>query len=195
MSAQAPVAAADASIGFAAEIEPQTSHEPRHGMDAQAAREPRNGLEAALDARFADPQWTPAPRGWYASMLAATLPLFAIGMVASALADRLVFAGWAIAAGIVAALLLRAAWARGWSALGRAALVLGWAALALLAFAALVGRHGEVLDLGYRAVLWPIYSPVFTKALTSGLAAVVLALAAVACLVLARSRRRAGAAS
>ena len=107
--------------------------------------------------------WTPAPRGWYAAQLAGTLPLFVLGMVASALADRLAFAGWALVAGSGHALLLRAAWGRGWSAAARAALVLGWSALALLAFGTLVERHGEILDLGYRALLWPLYSPALTR--------------------------------
>ena len=180
MSVQARVAT-EAPSGYAVAMEPPGSVEPR---DA-------SGLVAP---RIADPRWARAPRGWYASLLAVTLPLFAIGMVASALADRLVFAGWAIVAGTGSALLLRAAWVRGWRVPARAALVLGWAALGLLAFAALVARHGEVLDLGYRTLLWPIYSPVLTKPLAAGVAAAVLGLAAIACLVLARSRRRAGAA-
>lgn len=171
--------ATEAAVAYAAAMEPQTMGEP-HGAS-----------EAAISARIADPKWTAAPRGWYVSLLACTLPLFALGMVASALADRLVFAGWAIVAGTGSALLLRAAWVRGWSMPARAALVLGWAALALLAFAALVARHREVLDLGYRALLWPIYSPVPTKPLAAGVAAAVLALAAVVCVVLARSRGRA----
>ena len=182
MSVQAR-AAIEAPIGYAAAMEPPISSESR------------DASERPIASQIADPQWTRAPRGWYTSLLAGTLPLFALGMVASALADRLVFAGWAIVAGTGAALLLRAAWVRGWSVPARAALVLGWAALALLAFAALVVRHGEVLDLGYRALLWPIYSPVLTKPLAAGVAAAMLALASVACLVLARSRRRAGAPS
>jgi len=182
MSVQAPVVT-EAPIGYAAEI------------DLQASREPRVAAEVRIAPQIADPRWARAPRGWYASLLACTLPLFVLGMVASALADRLVFAGWAIVAGAGAALLLRVAWGRDWSVAARAALVLGWAALALLAFAALAARHGEVLDLGYRALLWPIYSPLLTKPLAAGVAAAVLALAAIACLVLARSRRRAGVAS
>jgi len=181
MSVQARVAT-EAPSGYGAAMEPQTSREPRVAADA------------AIHARIADPKWARAPRGWYASLLACTLPLFALGMVASALADRLVFAGWAIVAGAGSALLLRAAWMRRWSVPVRAALVLGWAALALLAFAALVVRYGEVLDLGYRALLWPIYSPVLTKPLAAPVAAALLALAAIVWLVLGRLRRRVGAA-
>ena len=149
----------------------------------------------ALLADTVDKDWSPAPRGWYASLLAGTLPLFALGMPASALADRLDFAGWAIVAGTGYALLLRAAWVRGWSAAARAALVLGWTALALLAFATLVARHQEVLDLGYRALLWPVYMPLLTRPLTARVAAGALVLSALAALVFARTTRRVGGAS
>jgi hypothetical protein len=122
--------------------------------------------------------WTPAPRGWYLALAAGSLPAFVLGMVASALADRLAFAGWALVAGFGHALLLRAAWQRGWSVAGRAALVLAWGSLCLLAFATLVIRHGEILDLGYRAVLWPIYAPLLTRPSSWRLLASLLALAA-----------------
>jgi len=161
--------------------------QPRISGESRVVSEPSSAPHVA------DPKWTPAPRGWYVSMLAGMLPLFALGMVASALADRLAFAGWAIVAGFGHALLLRAAWARGWSAAARAALVLGWAALALLSFATLVARHREVLDLGYRALLWPVYAPVLTKPVAARVAAAMLALAAIASLVIARMRRRIGA--
>ena len=157
--------------------------------------QPRVASGSSIAPQVADPEWTPAPRGWYVSMLAGTLPLFALGMVASALADRLIFAGWAIVAGFGHALLLRAAWVRSWSAAARAALVLAWAAVSLLAFATLVTRHGEVLDLGYRALLWPVYAPVFAKPFAARVAAAVLALAAIASLVVARARRRRGVAT
>jgi hypothetical protein len=120
-----------------------------------------------------------APRGWYASLLVGALPAFVLGMAASALADRLAFAGWALVAGFGYALLLRAAWARGWSPAGRASLVLGWSALAMLAFATLVERHQEILDLGYRALLWPIHSPLLTRPAAPRLMAAVLAVGAV----------------
>ena len=142
------------------------------------------------DSRIADPTWAPAPRGWYVSLLAGTLPLFVLGMAASALADRLAFAGWALVAGFGYALLLRAAWNRGWTAAGRAALVLGWSALALLAFATLVERHREILDLGYRALLWPIYSSLLTRPSTWRIAAAVLAVAAIVALARAAAARR-----
>ena len=127
-----------------------------------------------------DVPWEPAPRGWYLAVVAGSLPLLVLGMVASALADRLAFAGWAIVAGVGHALLLRAAWSRGWGASARLALALGWAALALFVFAALVARHGEILDLGYRALLWPVYTPVLTRPGTSVAAGVTLAVGSAA---------------
>jgi hypothetical protein len=132
--------------------------------------------------------WEPAPRGWYVAVTAGSLPLLVLGMAASALADRLDFAGWAIVAGAGHALLLRAAWQRGWSALARTALTLGWAALALISFATLVARHQEILDLGYRAVLWPVYASSLTSPVTWNVLAALLGAVAVAAALLARRR-------
>jgi hypothetical protein len=180
------VQAADSRFSAVAMASPQVTTRRMAALPTARASESEAQISTA---GIADPTWTPASRGWYASLLAGTVPLFALGMVASALADRLVFAGWATVAGTGYALLLRAAWVRGWSAAARTALVLAWAALALLTFATLVARHGEVLDLGYRAVLWPIYSPALATPLTARAAAAVLALAAIGSLVLARTRR------
>lgn len=146
-------------------------------------------MKPALDADRWEDRWTPAPRGWYLALAAGSLPAFVLGMVASALADRLVFAGWAMVAGFGHALLLRAAWQRGWSAPARAALVLAWGALSLLSFATLVVRHQEILDLGYRAVLWPIYVPALTRPATARLLAALLALAAAVAAWRARATR------
>ncbi|HXT20765.1 MAG TPA: hypothetical protein VN923_08455 [Thermoanaerobaculia bacterium] len=146
--------------------------------------------EVGTEPAIADPAWIPAPRGWYAALLAGTLPAFTLGMVASALADRLAFAGWALVAGFGYALLLRAAWGRSWSAAARAALVLAWGALALLVFGNLVARHGETLDLGYRAVLWPVYSSLLTRPMTWQVGAAALAAVAIGALVRVQLVRR-----
>ena len=164
---------------------PDGAQSAPYGGDGNAASE--NAPKASSGELV---EWAPAPRGWYVSLLAGTLPPFLLGMAASALADRLAFAGWALVAGFGAALLLRAAWNRGWSAAGRAALVLGWAAVALLAFATLVERHREILDLGYRALLWPIYSSLLTQPSTWRVIAAVLAVAAIAALVRVAAVRR-----
>jgi hypothetical protein len=139
----------------------------------------------------ADSAWQPAPRGWYAAVLAGALPPLLLGFVASALANRTAFAGWALVAALGHTLLLRAAWGRGWRALSRVALTLAWAALALLSFAGLVDRHGEILDLGYRALLWPVHTPLLVRPGTWLLAAALLAASALAGAMLARRRRMA----
>ncbi|HVS02055.1 MAG TPA: hypothetical protein VMT16_04730 [Thermoanaerobaculia bacterium] len=117
----------------------------------------------------------PAPRGWRAALAAGVFPPMLLGFTASALANRLVFAGWALAAAIGYTLLLRGIWARegrprrraGWAAL--------WLGLAFAAFAGLVLRHHEILDLGYRALLWPVYAAALTRPLTWWVVAAVLA--------------------
>ena len=70
----------------------------------------------------------------------------------------------------------------------RTAVALGWVSLALLSFATLVSRHGEILDLGYRAVLWPVYVSALTRATTWTVLAVVLAVAAIGAAFVARRR-------
>lgn len=121
-----------------------------------------------------------APRGWYPALAAGVFPPLLLGFVASALANRLAFAGWGIVAAVGHVALLRAAWQRGWAATGRTGLTAGWAALAGVSFAGLVARHQEILDLGYRAVLWPLYAQPLTRPSTWYLAAAAVALAAVA---------------
>ena len=136
------------------------------------------------------PAWEPAPRGWYAAVAAGVFPPLVLGFVASALANRLAFVGWGAVVAAGHAALLRAAWSRGWSAAARAALTLGWAALGTLSLAGLVARHGEILDLGYRALLWPVYSGAWTRPGTwQVLAAALAAAAAVAALVALRRGR------
>jgi hypothetical protein len=130
----------------------------------------------------------PAPRGWRAAVAAGVFPPLVLGFLASALANRLAFAGWGLVAAIGHLALLRAAWSRGWSASARAALALAWAAVAVASFASLVTRHGEVFDLGYRAVLWPVYTATLTRPQTWWLLASALAAGAAAAALAARRR-------
>ena len=151
---------------------------------------PATGKAPALAEPAARP---PAPRGWHLALAAGVYPPLLLGFLASALANRLAFVGWGAVAAMGHAALLRAAWGRGWSAAARAALTLAWAALAALALAGLVERHHEILDLGYRAVLWAVYAPALTRAATWQLAAGALAAAALAAAGLAAAlvtRRR-----
>jgi hypothetical protein len=140
----------------------------------------------------AEPLGSPAPRGWYLALSAGVVPALPLGFVASALANRLAFVGWGVVAALGHALLLRTAWERGWTALGRAALALGWAALSLLSFSSLVERHGEILDLGYRALLWPVHHPAVSAAGTWRGLAGGAGLAAATCALLAWRRRSRG---
>ena len=136
-----------------------------------------------------EPAPLPAPPGWRLSLAAGVYPPLLLGFLMSALANRLAFAGWGIAAAVGHLALLRAAWGRGWSAAARAALTLAWAAVAVAALAWLVARHGEILDLGYRAVLWAVYLPALTRPGTWQLLAGALAAAALAATATARRRR------
>lgn len=100
---------------------------------------------------------------WHLPLLAGLVPVLLIGFGASALANRLAFAGWALAAGAVYTAALRIGLDRGWDPAARAAALLAVLSLAFAAFAALVGRHREIFDLGFRAVAPAIYTPAATR--------------------------------
>ena len=144
---------------------------------------------AGVAAAVARPE---APRGWYLALAAGVFPPLLLGFVASALANRLAFAGWGIVGAVGHTALLRAAWQRGWAAAGRGALTAAWAALATVSFAGLVARHQEILDLGYRAVWWPVYAEPLTRPATWYAVAAALAAGATAAAALGWRRRRQG---
>lgn len=99
---------------------------------------------------------------WYGPVLAGVTPVLIVGLGASAVANRLAFAAWALVVAVAYASLRRAAWDLGWErrvATGAGLLTL---ALGSVAFAALVERHGEILDLGARAVLPALHHPWLT---------------------------------
>jgi len=94
-----------------------------------------------------------------------------MGFISSALANRLIFIAWGLAAASLYAFGLRRGFETGdWSlpllALGVALLAYGW----------LLGRYREELDLAFRAFLPSLYQPLFTEPLTSLLAGSALAL-------------------
>lgn len=120
---------------------------------------------------------------WYAPLAGGLLPVLLLGFAWSALADRLAFAAWALAAAAGYAVLLRHGVEAGWAPGRRAAALALWLALALAGFAALEAEHREILDLGFRAVLPGLYRPAATRPATAlGLAAVLLVAAALAAL-------------
>lgn len=118
---------------------------------------------------------------WYGGLLAGLLPILLLGFLYSALADRIVFVGWALVFATLWVLLLRHGMGAGWPAprlFGALALLY---AAAFAAFAALEKEHGEILDLGFRAVLPGIYHPNATAPRTAwGIAAAFAVIGAVA---------------
>lgn len=125
---------------------------------------------------------------WYAALLAGTLPVLVVGFVGSALADRLVFAVWALAVASLYALVLRWGMGAGWPRValaGRSLLVL---AAGAAAHARLVARHQEELDLAFRAFLPALYHPAATAPRSSVAAAWGLTMGGAALLLAARVR-------
>ena len=133
---------------------------------------------------------------WRAALFATLAPVLLLAFGASALANRLAFAGWGLAAAAVLVPVLRRSFelwlgrpgggARTWAA---AAFTL---APALALFAWLAGRHHEVLDLGARAVLSGLYTPAATAPQTWWLLAGALAAAGAGSRLAARRARRSG---
>jgi hypothetical protein len=116
-------------------------------------------------------------RAWYGGIFGGLLPILLLGFLYSAIADRTVFALWAIVAGIFWVAVLRRGLAAGWRRfrlLAALALVL---AAGLGVFAWLESEHHEILDLGFRAVFPAIYQPLATAPRTAGILAAALALA------------------
>ena len=94
-------------------------------------------------------------RRWLWALAVGWLPAMGIGFTMSALADRLVFVGWALAAALVYTWALR----HGFEVGSPATFGLLGAAVSLLGLAGLVSRHGESLDSGFRAFLPHLYHP------------------------------------
>jgi hypothetical protein len=114
---------------------------------------------------------------WYGGLLGGLLPILLLGFLYSALADRTVFALWALVVGTFWVVALRQGLGAGWGWLR----LLGVLALLLAAgfavFAWLESRHYEILDLGFRAVFPAAYHPRATAPQTTGALAGALALA------------------
>ena len=126
---------------------------------------------------------------WYAPLVAGLLPVLVLGFAWSALADRIAFAGWALAAGAGYAILLRQGLEAGWAPGLRLAALAFWLALGLAGFAALEAEHHEILDLGFRAVLPDLYHPAATRPATALALAIVLAAVAAAAAAAALAAR------
>ncbi|HYO15147.1 MAG TPA: hypothetical protein VE685_18280 [Thermoanaerobaculia bacterium] len=136
-----------------------------------------------------------APRSllvtWYGGLLAGLLPVLLLGFLYSALADRIAFAGWALAVAVLWVLVLRHGLGAGWGRARLAGTLFLLIALGLAAFARLETQHGEILDLGFRAVLPGLYHPSATQPRTAWAVAAVFGILGIVSLLVwgARSRK------
>lgn len=127
-----------------------------------------------------------AALAWYGGVFGGLLPILLLGFLYSAIADRTVFALWALVTGIVWVALLRQGLAAGWGRLRLLASLALALAAGLGVFALLESRHHEILDLGFRAVFPVFYDPLATAPRTAGILAGALALAGVVLFPLSR---------
>ncbi len=117
----------------------------------------------------------PLARRWYGGLLAGLTPVLLGGFGYSAIADRLAFVYWALALGAAYTLLLRHGLSTGWGDARLAGALALLLAAGAATFAALERAHGEILDLGFRALLPGLYRPATTAPGTAFALAAVLA--------------------
>jgi hypothetical protein len=113
---------------------------------------------------------------WYGGVFGGLLPILLLGFIYSAVADRTVFALWALVAGVCWVAVLRQGLILGWRSLRLLAALALVLAAGLAAFAILEWQHHEILDLGFRAVFPAIYHPVATAPRTVAILAGAFAL-------------------
>ncbi|MEA2691932.1 MAG: hypothetical protein QOJ16_1319 [Acidobacteriota bacterium] len=134
----------------------------------------------------------PLARRWYGGLSAGLLPVLLLGFGYSAIADRLAFVYWALALGAAYTLLLRHGLSAGWGDARLAGALALLLAAGFAAFAALERAHGEILDLGFRALLPAVYRPATTAPVTAFALAAVLATGGGLALLAARAGRARG---
>lgn len=98
--------------------------------------------------------WTAPAARWVAWMLGGLVPVLVVGFVASALADRLIFLAWALAAAALYVVSLRRAFGAA-AALTRRGIPLAVLGLSFGLFAALAAAYGGELADGFAAMLPP----------------------------------------
>jgi hypothetical protein len=128
-------------------------------------------------------------RAWYGGVFGGLLPILLLGFLYSAIADRTVFALWAVAVGACWVVALRQGLAAVWGRfrlLAALALVL---AAGLAVFAGLEWEHHEILDLGFRAVFPGLYRPLATEPGAAAVLAGIFALAGIVFLALGWSKK------
>ena len=128
-------------------------------------------------------------RLWYGSLLGGLLPVLVLGFLYSALADRTVFALWALVSGALWVTLLRQGLAAGWPGDRLTGALLLLLAACFAVFANLESAHEKILDLGFRAVFPAVYHPLATRPLTAGILAALLGAAGAGSIIPALIRR------
>jgi hypothetical protein len=128
-------------------------------------------------------------RIWYGGLLGGLLPVLLLGFLYSALADRTVFALWALVSGALWVTLLRQGMAAGWPGDRLTGALLLLLAACFAVFAVLESAHEKILDLGFRAVFPAVYHPLATRPVSAGVLAAVLGAAGAGALVPALIRQ------
>jgi hypothetical protein len=131
----------------------------------------------------------PPALAWYGGVFGGLLPILLLGFIYSALADRTVFALWALVAGACWVVVLRQGLSLGWGRFRRLAALALVLAAGLGVFAVLEWQHHLILDLGFRAVFPAVYHPIATAPRTVGILAGVFALIGAVLLPLSRGGR------
>ncbi|HET9211197.1 MAG TPA: hypothetical protein VFR03_12400 [Thermoanaerobaculia bacterium] len=129
-------------------------------------------------------------RAWYGGIFGGLLPILLLGFLYSAIADRTVFALWALVAGAFWVAALRQGLAAGWGRFRLLAALFLVLAIGLAAFAGLEWEHHEILDLGFRAVFPGLYRPLLTEPGAVAVLAGAFALAGLVFLPLGRRRHQ-----
>ncbi len=127
---------------------------------------------------------------WYGGIFGGLLPILLLGFLYSAIADRTVFALWALVAGAFWVVALRQGLAAGWGRFRLLAALFLVLAVGLAVFAGLEWEHQEILDLGFRAVFPGFYHPLATAPRTAAALAGIFALTGLVFLPLGWRRHR-----
>jgi len=130
----------------------------------------------------------PLDLAWYGGVLGGLLPVLLLGFLYSAIADRTVFALWALVAGTCWVIVLRQGLGAGWGRFRLAGTLALLLAAGLAVFAALESKHHEILDLGFRALFPAVYHPLATQPRTMAVLAGALALTGAVLLPLEKKR-------
>jgi hypothetical protein len=127
---------------------------------------------------------------WYGGVFGGLLPILLLGFIYSAVADRTVFALWALIAGACWVVVLRQGLVLDWRRLRLPAALALVLAASLALFALLEWQLHEILDLGFRALFPALYHPTATAPRTSLILAGVSALTGAVLFLMSLRRER-----